>query len=372
MAGTRRGNQEGSIRKRGPEGKEYYEARIQLADGSRRSVYGKTRREVQTSLREIQNLQAQGRSIGTGDQTVEEYLYGWLDNVVRLHASPQTCEAYEKRIRWIAKHIGHVKLNRLKPAHIDKAYRAMLESGLSTRTIYTTHGTMKQAFALAEMRDQIAVNPFRQVKTPRVDAPEMQTLTAAELRRLFAATEGDPWYAMWVLLGTTGIRVGEALALRWSNVTESAVRITRSLHPEEGKGMVLGPVKNKSSNRTLDITPFCATALAAHRQSQTIHILDRERDFVFRHEDGTPYRHEKVRIAFVRALEKAGLPQIRVHDLRHTYATLMLEQGIPVHKVAQMLGHANPNITSAVYSHVTKKMDSDALSAMEAILDETS
>lgn len=368
MTGVRRGNGEGSIRKRGAEGKEYYEGRIQLLDGTRQSVYGKTRRDVQNKLREIQNLLVQGRTIGTGDQVVEDYLYGWLDTVVRLHTSPTTVEAYEKRIRWIARYIGKTRLSRLKPAHIDAAYRAMLDSGLSTRTVYAIHSTMKQAFALAVARDQIVASPFAQVKTPRVDAPEMQTLTAAELRHLFAQTERDEWYPMWVLLGTTGIRLGEALALRWSLVTGTTIRIMRSLHPERGKGMVLCPVKNKSSNRTLDITPFCSAALAAHRATQTVRPVKKELDFLFRHDDGTPYRHEKVRLAFCRALRKAGLPQIRVHDLRHTYATLMLEQSIPVHKVAQALGHSNPNITSAVYSHVTKKMDSDALSAMEAIL----
>jgi integrase len=181
------------------------------------------------------------------------------------------------------------------------------------------------------------------------------------------------WHALWVLLGTTGMRLGEALALRWQYANGDTVRIVRTIRAERGKGLIAVQPKTRASNRTLELTTQCIRALRAHRLAQAEQRLRlgpawQDLGYVFTNHDGSPIYRERAARAFAHALVTAECPKVRPHDLRHTFATLQLEKGVNVKKVSEMLGHSNISITLATYSHVTKQMDREAVDRMEEML----
>jgi integrase len=204
----------------------------------------------------------------------------------------------------------------------------------------------------------------------------MRTLAEAELIALFRSSVEDEWHPLWLLVGTTGMRIGEALALTRQHVNDDTVRIVRTIRAERGQGLVSVKPKTRKSNQILDLTVQCAKALKAHRVSQAEHRFKvrpfwTHQDFVFAIDDGSPAHRERVARAFKRALKRAEVRPIRVHDLRHTFATLQLEHGVNVRKISEVLGHSNIGITLATYSHVSKQMDREAVDRTEKMLGDT-
>ena len=163
------------------------------------------------------------------------------------------------------------------------------------------------------------------------------------------------------------------MALKWQYVGDDSIRIVQTIRAERGKGLVAVQPKTKKSNRTLELTSHAIRALKSQRASQAEWRLKagplwRDTDLVFTNDDGSPVHRERVARAFDQALKKAGIRHIRVHDLRHTFATLQLEMGVNVKKISEMLGHSNIGITLGTYSHVTKQMDREAIDRMEEML----
>jgi integrase len=363
-------NGEGGITRR-KDGR--YQASIRLGD-KRPTFYGKTERDVLAKLREAKRLAEQGRLVASSGQTVKQYLDEWLESDIHLNVSRSTHASYRSRIRQVNRYIGHHKMAGLKPVHIRSCYRELsVTEGIKSVTM--THMTLNQALTQAVRENIIATNPAAVVRPPRYQSPEVHTLSEVELMTLFRASAHTPlWHPMWVLLGTTGMRVGEALALRWRYVNDGTVCIVRTLDREPGTGAVLKEPKTAQARRTIDITPFCAATLKRHRAWQTEHqrfkagSLWEDSDLVFTNEVGLAVYRERVQRQLVRALREAELPIIRTHDLRHTFATLMLEKGTPIHKVSQTLGHASITITLETYAHVTGQMDRDAVDRMDQIL----
>jgi integrase len=341
-----------------------------MRDGSRPEFASKDKAKVVAWRREAQMLRNQGRSIGTSSQSVEQFLWHWLEGSVNI--SQTTRQTYEKRIKWLVPYIGRRKLSALKPEHVQSAYAAMLQE-LSPRSVYTTHGTLRQALQKAVQWDRIPRNPTDHVDPPSVENPEMQTLSEQELVRLLTTSVDDDWHPLWVLLGTTGMRLGEALALKWQYVGDDTVRIVRTIRAERGRGLVSVKPKTKNSNRTIELTMQGIRALKKQKASQAERRLGagpvwQNDDFVFTNDDGSAIHRERVARAFTRALKRADVRPIRIHDLRHTFATLQLEQGVNVKKISEMLGHSNVGITLGIYSHVTKQMDREAVDRMEEML----
>jgi integrase len=153
-----------------------------------------------------------------------------------------------------------------------------------------------------------------------------------------------------------------SLALKWQYVGDDTVRIVRTIRAERGRGLVSVKPKTKNSNRTIELTMQGIRALKKQKASQAERRLGagpvwQNDDFVFTNDDGSAIHRERVARAFTRALKRADVRPIRIHDLRHTFATLQLEQGVNVKKISEMLGHSNVGITLGIYSHVTKQMD---------------
>lgn len=210
---------------------------------------------------------------------------------------------------------------------------------------------------------------------PRPDRKEMETLSCEQLSQLFEATRTDRFAALWVLLGTSGLRIGEALGLKWTDIDFSArtLIVRRALQRHEDGGLVFAEPKSKQSRRTVQLSTLACTALREHRERQAFErkTADSEwhdHNLVFCTAFGTPLDRGRIHLNWIPALKKAGLPRIRLHDLRHTAATLMLQEGVHPKVVQEMLGHSSISVTLDIYSHVAPTLHREAADRMDALL----
>jgi integrase len=369
---AKRGNHEGTIFKR-PNGT--WGAAIQVG-GQRRYVYAKTRKEVQEKLLVAQQESQAGVVIPRdAPKTVEDFLRYWLDDFVLHSVRPKSWDHYDLCVRRMVPYIGKLKLSALSSANIRSMWTRMQSKGLANRTIRHCHSVLHNAFQLAVKWRYMSHNPVDGVTAPRAERREMRTLSADEVHKLFEVTKGDRWHALWVVLATTGLRLGEVTALRWSDLdlVKGTAVIQRGLQRQRGKGLVFVEPKSQSSRRTVQLPSGAVAILEEHRsmllrQRLAASDLWQDRDLVFPSLLGGPVDPGTVNAALHTALHLAGLPRLHVHDLRHTAATLLLEQGTHPKIVQDLLGHSSIAITLDTYSHVTPRMHKEAALAMQDML----
>jgi len=322
-------------------------------------------------LREWQRAQEGGRLRASSSQSVKEYLDGWLANV-RHSLKPRTLEAYGLCVRRITPRIGKVPLDQLRGAHVQQCYSDLLNPGLARRTVEQTHAVLHRALAQAVMLDLCTRNATEAAEVPRPERKEMKTLTGEELIQLFESSRDDRWYALWVLLGSTGLRRGEAMGLKWSDVDleERRLVVRRSLQRIPGEGLQLVPPKTEAGRRTVALTEEACEALREHRRRQRVRRVSpgpqwRGEDLVFCSAFGARLDPSRINPELNKALAKAGLERVRVHDLRHTFATLMLKQREHPRVVQEMLGHSSIMLTLDTHSHVSESMQRDAADRLD-------
>jgi integrase len=215
------------------------------------------------------------------------------------------------------------------------------------------------------------------VIVPRAEPSEMATLTAEQLHVLFESTQGQSLQALWVLLATTGLREGEALGLKWTDIDmeKATLVVRRALQRHAGAGFVMVDPKTTRSRRTIHLSRVALHALVEHRARQReMRLLAGASwrsdfgDLVFCSRTGSPMGASWLNVVFKRELAKAGLPRIRIHDLRHTAATLLLTRGVHPKVVQDMLGHSTVTLTLDTYSHVTPTLHKEAADHMDALL----
>jgi integrase len=372
----KRGNGEGSITRRNDG---LYMARytVHTAIGKKRkALYGKTRGEVSEKLTKAMADRDGGLVFDADGVRVGEYLDRWLVDSVRDTVRPTTYERYEQIVRThIRPVLGSVKLKNITPSHARGLYREKLEAGLSPRTVQYIHVTLHKALKQAVQDGLIPRNATEAVKAPQVRREEMHPLSVGQTRTLLETAREDRLEALYVLAVHTGLRQGELLGLKWEDVDFEAgtLQVRRSLTTAKG-GPVLAAPKTRSSRRTVKLTHGAVEALRGHLQRQLEEIdragsLWRENGLVFASEAGEPLdrRHLTSR-RFKALLRRAGLPDIRFHDLRHTCATLLLSKNVNPKIVSEMLGHASIAITLDTYSHVLPNMRDQAAAAMENAL----
>jgi integrase len=253
-------------------------------------------------------------------------------------------------------------------------YAKRLEAGTSPRTVAHLHRVLHRAFGQAARWDLLNRNPVERVDPPRVARAPMRTLTTEEARRLLETVRGARLEALYVLALSTGARQGELLGLRWADVDldRGAILIRGSLR-RTTDGFSIGETKS-SKVRRVELTTAALDALHGHRIFQHAERLRlgaiwENQDLVFTNEVGRPIEAGNLlRRSFWPLLTRAECPRVRFHELRHTCATLLLERGVPVKMVSEMLGHASVGITLDLYAHVTETMQHQAVAAMEAAL----
>jgi integrase len=286
---------------------------------------------------------------------------------------------YERHEQITRKHIipevGRVKIKALTPAHVRGLYRKKLEAGLSPRSVQYVHVTLHKALKQAVRDGLIPRNATEAVKPPQVRREEIRPLTTEQVRTLFEAAKGDRLEALYVLAVTTGLRQGELLGLKWDDVDMEVgtLQVRRTLTTAKG-GPALSAPKTKGSRRTVKLSQTALEALTSHLERQlegidTVGSLWCENGLIFASEVGEPLDRRYITThRFKPLLKRAGLPQIRFHDLRHTCATLLLSKNVNPKVVSEMLGHATIAITLDTYSHVLPNMQESAARAMEDAL----
>ena len=367
---ARRANGEGSVYQR-KDGR--WAASISLGRTKRKHFLGKTRGEVAAKLTEALADQQKGTPIVTSNQNLEQYLESWLKSVkssVRL----RTYESYDLNARRLKPLIGKRRLNQLTPAAVERAYADLAEAGLSSRSIVQAHTVLHNALKKAVQWGLVGRNPTEAVDVPRPQRSEMQTLSEVEVQALFAATRDHDLHALWVLLASTGLRLGEALGLKWEDVDFENCRliVRRALQRQKERGLVLVEPKTSRSRRTVYFPAGTGAALKEHKRKQAETKLQlgsawENNGVVFCRQDGRLHDTGTISHRLHRALKDAGLPQIRVHDLRHTAATLLLSKGENPKIVQELLGHSTIAVTMDIYSHVTPAMHASAAARMQSL-----
>jgi integrase len=298
--------------------------------------------------------------------TLGVYLGTWLAGLDR---KPATMEAYRRVVtRHLVPTLGGYKLQRLTAPHIKAAYRILLDDkGLSPTTVQLVHQVLSKALSDAVGDRLLPSNPASTVKAPARDTPEMKTWTREQVVRFLAYVELDRLVAMRRLFLTTGMRRGEVAALRWQDIDldRAVLSVRQTGNIVDGVWTVGTPKGRKDAapkSRRLSLDPGTVERLRQHRTAQLQERLAwggdwQDSGLVFVREDGSPLNPTTIGHMLTRKADKAKLPHIRVHDLRHTYATLALEAGVHPKVVSERLGHANTGITLNLYSHVTEGMD---------------
>ena len=329
-----------------------------------------TRRAAEAALREalaredLEIVLAHG--LTTGD-----YLRQWLDSKLRLRATTRT--SYESHLRlYLVPHLGHVRLTELRPQHLDRMYATMTTTAQgrlrSPSTIRRVHATLRSALNSAVKRRLIAWSPAVHVELPSPDAPEAAVWSPDEVETFLKAHADHRLYALFHLIVVAGLRRGEALGLRWVDVDlgQRTIRVRQQLLDAPGSP-VFGPTKTRSGVRRVPLDAATIDVLEAHRQQQDAEAAQARAvgvwtasGLVFTREDGRWLRPDWVSHEFQRMISVAGVPALRLHDLRHTSASLALAAGVPMKVVSARLGHSSLAITADLYTHVSPAVADEA------------
>ena len=374
----------GHMRKRGERS---WELKFDLPrsrhNDKRRTAYHSfhgTKRQAQDELARLISEAKEGRRLEPSKLTLAEYLDQWLD-AMKPSVTPQTHEWAEYMVRsHIAKRLGGIPLQELQPLDIQQFIAELLESGrcdgrggLSMRTVRHIVSTLSQAMRQAVDWGMIAQNPVSRVKTPKPERRDIQVLDTAGIVSLLDAANSTRLYVPILLAVCTGMRRGELLALRWKDIDldGGVLSVNRSLEYARGELRFKAP-KTKTSQRRVTLPNLAIEALRRHRVNQLKErmALGLGRDecaLAFTTVTGHPYRPKNFSKAFATIVKRAGL-RCTLHALRHTHASQLLRDGVPVQTVSARLGHANPSITLGVYAHLLPGMEQEAAARTEEAL----
>jgi len=323
-----------------------------------------------------------GRFADPGRITVGEYLERWQKSrPVGFGVRVTTANTYGYQVAWMLPHIGQVLLRDLAPDQIRAMYRTLLESGgrggrpLAVATVRGVHTALHKAMEDAVADDLIWRNPMDRVRRPTaVSTRDLTVWDADQAIRFLSAVDGDRLAPMWLLFLTTGMRRGEVVGLRWKdvNLQTGQIAVRHQLTSMNGKVVSSDP-KTSSSRATVAIDEVVVESLRRHRASQREERLFigpawQDSGYVFVWPDGSPYNPEYLTRLFGRLIARAGLPVIRLHDLRHTCATLLLEAGVPMKVVQERLRHSSYSTTADIYASVTAGMQHDAARTITTLL----
>ena len=376
----KRANGEGSIRKRKDgrwEGR--YTAGHNLETGKPiyRNVLGKTQAEVKEKLKTaIQETQSLDFS-KTGQYTVGQWMDVWYENYAKIKVRPSSHQTYKGYIEnHIKPNIGDIPLEKLTTLDLQRLYKTLLANGrvdrleskgqpkgLSPKTVRNIHQILSSALKLAQEQRIILTNPAEGCALPKVEHREMKTLPVEQLQSFLREAKDSGVFELYYLELATGLRRGELLGLKWEDIDleHGDLRVRRQIARINGK-VVEAPLKTKNAYRTLPLA------------EDTISILKEQKKkvgnspWVFPSATGGPISPDSVLHMLHRVLKRAGLPQVRFHDLRHTFATLALQNGVDIKTVSGMLGHFSAGFTLDTYAHVTTSAQKAAANTMGKLL----
>ena len=367
----RRGNKEGTIylRKNGR-----WSAQLTV-EGRRICFTGSTQREAQDWLMMTRNQVESGLTAAGAKATLRVFLSEWLATI-NTSLRPKTWGQYSQVVRQhILPELGKTKLKDLRPDQIQSFYNRKMEAGTSPSTVRIIHAVLHKALGDALRWGLIPRNPVSVVLKPKVPRTEMKVLSADQVRQFLISVRGDRNEALYHVAVSTGLRQGEILGLMWSDLDweTGRLQIQRQVQRAPAEGLKLVEPKSAAGRRLIVLGPSTLKKLLEHSKRQRAESACKgkqwqEQDLIFPSTIGTPMEQRRLHINFKKLLRVAGLPEIRFHDLRHTAATLMLQQGIHPKVVQERLGHSQISVTLDTYSHVLPAMQEEAAIKIDELI----
>ena len=376
----RRANGEGNIRKR-KDGR--WEGRYTVGHDPEtgkaiiKNVLGKTQAEVKEKLKRAieENV---GIDYGRAKTyTVGSWLEVWMENYAKVKLRPSTFKTSQGFLKnHIKPQIGSIPLADLTSLDLQRFYKHLLDGGrvdrieakkkpkgLAPKTVRNIHQIISSALKLAIEQRLIARNPADGCALPKAERKEMQTLPVEQLTSFLREAKDSGVFALYYIDLTTGLRRGELLGLKWSDIDleKGDLRVQRQIGRINGK-IIEMPLKTKNAYRTLPLSADAISVLMQQRRKTG------NSEWVFPSPTGGPMSPDSVLHMLQRVLKRAGLPRIRFHDLRHTFATMALQNGVDVKTVSSMLGHYSAGFTLDTYAHVTTDAQMKAAQTMGNIL----
>lgn len=370
----------GQIIKRGDN---KYLVRVPLgtgADGKRlyhnKTIHG-NKKDAQRYRTKILRKRDLGELVEPSKEPLKPYLERWLDVSARQRIAPSTFSTYKNYVAtYIAPELGAMQISRLGSIEIQEFYNGLIKKGLSPKTVLNIHQVLNSALKQAVKWGLIRQNPASagNIDLPKYSKPEMKVFTPEQAALFMEAVIYSQHKTLFSLLLSSGMRPGEALGLKWCDVdTEKGrVHVQRALSKGDDGWTLLEP-KTPQSRRAIPLPPSVVGDLKEHRAAQIEERLKvrgyADHDLVFADEKGEHLDPRNIyRRHFKPLLRDAGLPDIRLYDLRHTCATLLLMAGENPKVVSERLGHASVTLTLDTYSHVLPDMQDRATAKLEAIL----
>ena len=376
----KRANGEGSIRKRKDgrwEGRYTAGHDPETGKAIYKNVLGKTQAEVKEKVKQAIG-EAQALDVTkAGKYTVEEWMEVWFQDYAKIKVRPSSHQTYQGYIHnHIRPNIGDIPLEKLTSLDLQKFYKKLLTTGrvdrleakgqpkgLSAKTVRNIHQILSSALKLAQEQRLILSNSAEGCALPRVEHQEMKTLTTVQLASFFREARESGVFELYYLELATGLRRGELLGLKWEDVDldRGDLRVRRQVSRINGE-VVEAPLKTKNAYRTLPLAEDTVSVLREQRRKVG------NSPWVFPSPNGGPISPDSVLHMLHRVLKRAGLPKVRFHDLRHTFATLALQNGVDVKTVSGMLGHFSAGFTLDTYAHITSAAQRQAAQTMGSVL----
>ncbi len=333
-----------------------------------------TKKEAMARMRELESSLDKGVPIPVGRHTVEQLLHDWLDGYARTACSTRTIDGYQSIIEnHLIPEMGHIQLRQLQPQTIQAYYGKAVER-LSARSVQHHHRVLSQALKYAVRQGYLGRNPAELVTSPSSRKKVMRTLIPSEVEVLLEKASGDRFYPIIYTAVSTGLRQAELLGLRWRDVDLDLLSISVSQVLYKRKGICeFKEPKTSGSSRRVAMTSKLALFLReykAERESLSLHLgellsLD---GLVFANGEGKPIDPGVLSHTFSGIARRAGLGGVRFHDLRHTFASLMLLRGAKPKVISEALGHASVAFTMDTYSHIIEGMQEDAMALLDEVL----
>ena len=378
---TRRGNREGSRIIQRKDGR--FQAQVRWTDDFGRSqritVSGKTRKSVQEKVREFYDRVNAGEPGRDSDAILSEYATNWCRTTLQATSLKESTKSLYNSIsrNHIAPtQLGSLTLGHVRPQSVEAWIAGRRSQGLSDSTIRQAYTVLRLMLDTAKRDGLIRANPTHAVKRPKSTAQEADFLDAQQVRDLLVAAEDSRYHDLFELIARTGMRRGEALALKWRDVDfkRRDLRIRGTLSRVNGSLTVTEP-KTTRSRRSLALSPAVEIVLKRIQQEQTARRAElgplwHSTGFVFTTMDGQPVDPRNALRAFRSAANAAGLPEsTNIHTLRHSAASMMIDNGTHLKVVSDVLGHSSISITADVYGHLFPTQVRDAMDALSDALD---
>jgi integrase len=377
MGSRRRPTGSGSIYRR-KDGR--YEAAVWVTTPAgqrrRKRVYGRTYEEAHEKYVDLLRQVQRGVPVATRSQRLADYLKYWLEEVAKPNVRGTTYAKYEMFVRlYLVPGLGRKSLEKLTTADVRTFLNTQRESGQSLHKLQAMHAVLRNALQNAMREDLLTRNVAALVRAPQPAAREFTPWSVDDAVTFLGAAAGHPLHAAFVLVITLGLRRGEVLGLGWEHVDLEAgtVRIRRQLQRVGGE-LRLGDVKTRRSGRVVPLPDLCVRALRRRKADQAADRLAAgdgwvDNGLVFTTKHGTPIEPRNMARAFDLLSEKAGLRRIRLHDTRHTCASLLAAAGVHPRTVMSILGHSQIAVTMNFYTHVTTEEQRTAVGLLGGLLD---